>query len=150
MGQPNGPGLADEAVSVPKRGDAAPDPEMQQQFDLAAYGYTGPVKAEAPKPGPPSAQQPESVTLTFNVGSSVDETLLATLRQAVRARVSAEPEPVTEPEAPVVPEPVAETVPTDTAESAWAQAVANLTKPKPNPWAQAMKNLTASSSATES
>lgn len=63
------------------------------------------------------------------------------------------------PEAPLAPEPAASIEPQSAepvepepaaAAPSWADLMANLTKPKPNPWALAMQNLTASSSATES
>lgn len=72
-------GLADEVVSSKKQ--AQPDeaePEMHRRFDLAAYGYQGP-RQEAPTPTPPPAA-PEPVTLTFNIGSTLNGDLLEVLR----------------------------------------------------------------------
>jgi hypothetical protein len=73
-------GLADEAILTPKAGEpvAEPEPdgdelepEMRREFDLTAYGYTGPKQPE-PR-SPTSSLQPRrrtegSVTLTFSVG----------------------------------------------------------------------------------
>ena len=75
-------GLADEAISAPKAADPVEpaeedDPDMARAFDLAAYGYSGPKQPE-PKP--------ESVTLTFNLGESIDEQVFETLRKMVARR----------------------------------------------------------------
>jgi len=94
-------GLADEATKTPKQGEPAeePDeedePDMARAFDLAAYGYAGP-KREAPKPAPPAASSEQAVTLTFPVGSVIDETVLAALRAAVEQRGEPAPAPVPE------------------------------------------------------
>ncbi|MGW1616370.1 head maturation protease, ClpP-related [Streptomyces sp. NPDC002285] len=158
-------GLADEALQVPKAGtpsEPQPDeeePDMARAFDLAAYGYAGPKQPE-PKP--------ESVTLTFNVGDAIDEQLLAVLRKAVARRDPApevtavvEPEPAPAAEEPVeepAPEPEAHAEPAPAAPAAepvdaWADMVAHLTQPDPDPWAELVKNLTkptaSSSAATE-
>jgi ATP-dependent protease ClpP protease subunit len=144
-------GLADEVVQTPKRGDEAAEPEMRQQFDLTAYGYHGPVKAEAPKPGPPPAAETQPVTLTFNLGDTVDQQMVEALRAMVSRQGAApepaavvapepaepEPEPVTVAEPPE-PELPAEPVPADD----WAAAVAHLTQAEPNPWAELISNLT--------
>ncbi|MCX4703873.1 head maturation protease, ClpP-related [Streptomyces sp. NBC_01373] len=146
-------GLADEAITTPKAGEpAAPDeddePEMARAFDLAAYGYAGPRWAE-PEP------KPAQVTLTFNLGESIDEHVFETLRQMVNHRdpapevaaTPAEPqqvpdepaeEPAPEPAAVAEPEPETPAVePVDE----WAAAVAHLTQPKPDPWAEAFAHL---------
>ncbi|NUO42418.1 MAG: Clp protease ClpP [Streptomyces sp.] len=148
-------GLADEVVPTPKRGE--PEPEMRQQFDLAAYGYTGP-RPEEPKA---EAEEPESVTLTFNVGDAIGEQLLAVLRKEVAGRDTAPP---VEDTAPV--EPVAETTPVEPAPEPavepepeapaaepvdeWAAAVAALVTPQPDPWAAAVAHFTRSTSAASS
>lgn len=156
-------GLADEAIQAPKAATPAePDPDeddepdMERAWDLAAYGYTGPAKPEAPKPGPlPAAAPAGAVTLTFPIGSAVDETLIETLRAAVQQpgepvaeAPAAADAPAVEPETPP-DEPVIEADPADE----WAAAVAHLTEPKPDPWADAFAHLTnptaSSSAATE-
>jgi ATP-dependent protease ClpP protease subunit len=173
-------GLADVALSaVPESPNEPEEPEedddeeeaaelvearMRAQFDLAAFGYAGPPQPERPKPTPLTAAQQgeQQVTLTINLGDAIGQDLVAQLRAAVATPVDAsagtpgtgpaeaaaagaeEPPPVAPaPAAPAEPEPAATS-------TTWADAVAALTRPKPNPWAEAMKNLTASSSATES
>ena len=154
-------GLADEVVPTPKRDDG--EPEMRQQFDLAAYGYQGPRRDE-PKA---EAEQPESVTLTFNVGETFGKELTEMLRASV-ARRQAEPaasvaedttpaEPVDEttPVEPAPAEPAIEPVPeAPTAEPVdeWAAVVAHLTQDEPDAWSVLVSNLTttaSSSAATE-
>lgn len=141
-------GLADEAVQAPKAADPVEpaeedEPDMAKAFDLAAYGYTGPARPEAPKPGPPPAAAPESTTLTFNLGAELGEQLVEALRASVQQRgepaaeapaegTPAEPEPLAEPEEPG---PVEESV------NEWAAAVAHLLQPKPDPWAEAFAHL---------
>jgi ATP-dependent protease ClpP protease subunit len=155
-------GLADEAVQAPKAGTPTepaeePEPEMARAWDLAAYGYTGP-RREQPKA---EAEQPESVTLTFNIGDAVGEQLLAVLRKEAALRDSAPlveatvPEPVTEttpvepaPETPAaVPEPEAPAAEPEPADE-WAAAVAGLVTPQPDPWAAAVAHFTHSTSAS--
>ena len=121
-------GLADEATKTPKTGTPTqeptepqpePEPEMRRQFDLTAYGYQGPRQPESPKPSPP-AQAPEpqttEVRLTFNVGESLDEQILALLRKSVAQRgepvATAQPEPVVEPTPDPADTPVPEAVDT--------------------------------------
>lgn len=100
-------GLADEALAAPKAGtpsEPQPDeeePDMARAFDLAAYGYAGPKQPE-PKP--------ESVTLTFNLGESIDEQLLDTLRQMVARRDPA-PEAAATPAEPAPEQPLEEPTP---------------------------------------
>lgn len=143
-------GLADEAVATPKRGDSPPDPEMQQQFDLAAYGYAGPARPEAPKPGPPPAVEAQP-TFVISIADALDEDAVARLRAAVQP-------PAVEPEPVMAVEPVAVAAPTDEpavlAEEPdpWAAVVARLTQPQPDAWATAVARLhstSASSAATE-
>ncbi|MFG2269129.1 head maturation protease, ClpP-related [Streptomyces chartreusis] len=154
-------GLADEALQAPKSGTPTEpkpgegEPEMARAFDLAAYGYAGPKQPE-PKP--------ESVTLTFNLGDTLDEQLLDTLRQMVARRdpapevaaTPAEPaseqpveEPAPEPEARIEPppDPVA---PTDKQADEWAATVARFAQFQPDPWAAAVARLTHSTSAASS
>jgi ATP-dependent protease ClpP protease subunit len=155
-------GLADEAVQAPKSGtptepDEEPEPEMARAWDLAAYGYTGP-RREEPKA---EAEQPESVTLTFNIGDEIGAQLLAAVRKEVAGRdaappVEAVPEPVAE-TTPVepAPEPAAEPEPEAPAaesepEDEWAAAVAGLVTPQPDPWAAAVAHLINSTSAASS
>jgi len=138
-------GLADEATAMPKRGEPVtepaegePAPEMRREFDLTAYGYTGPARPETPKPAPPAASQP---TLTIDIASLLDEETVARLRAAVQPPEPApvEPEPAAAPAAeaePAEPAP-AEPVPVDP----WAAAVAHLIEPKPDPWAEAFAHL---------
>jgi len=137
-------GLADEVVPTPKRGESVadpaegePEPEMRKQFDLTAYGYTGPTQT----PGTDASE----TTLTFSIGAAVGEQLLEAMRAEAKARTDA-PEPVepAEPEAPVAPEPLAVVEPpAETAPEAddWAAAVAHLLQPKPDPWADAFAHL---------
>jgi ATP-dependent protease ClpP protease subunit len=151
-------GLADEAVQAPKAGTPVapveePEPEMARAWDLAAYGYQGPRQPE------PEAQ-PESVTLTFNIGDEIGAQILATLRKEVAGRDAAPPV-----EAPT-PEPVAETTPVEPAPDEpatvpepdapaaepepvdeWAAAVAGLVQPQPDPWAATVAHLINSTSA---
>jgi len=154
-------GLADEMMPARK---PQPEPEEAEpqlrSFDLAAYGYQGPVKSEAPKPAPsPAAEQ--QVTLTFNLGEHLGEHLVAMLRKDVENRattttaeapdpaavVPEQPEPVAE--LPAEPEPEAPADDTD----AWADIVAHLSQPDPDPWAALVSHLTeptaSSSAATE-
>lgn len=160
-------GLADEAITTPKAGDPAvvPDedaePEMARAFDLAAYGYTGPARQEAPRPTPPPAApepQASEPTLTEDIRSLIGEEVAAQLRAAVAS--APEPEPVHEPapEAPAAevrgehgpelldhqPEPAA---PVD---DPWAAAVARLIQPARDPWAALVARFTPSTSAASS
>ncbi|CAL9351475.1 ATP-dependent Clp protease proteolytic subunit [Streptomyces sp. enrichment culture] len=152
-------GLADEVVPTPARPGQEPDaePDMRKQFDLTAYGYTGPRRDE-PKA---EAEQPESVTLTFTIGDAISEQLLAVLRKEAARREQAppveamasdlvaevtpvepapeEPASVPEPEAPAA-EPVDE----------WAAVVARLVTPQPDPWAALVARFTHSTSAASS
>jgi ATP-dependent protease ClpP protease subunit len=151
-------GLADEAIPTPKRGEPVPqptedEPEMRKQFDLTAYGYTGPANPEAPAPSPPpvAEQQPP---LVISIADALDEAFVEQLRAMVRGRDTpvADVEPVavaSEPAAelaPVVPAveaqaAVEETEPTSDPVDEWAAAVAHLTQPKPDPWADAFSHL---------
>jgi ATP-dependent protease ClpP protease subunit len=163
-------GLADEAIAAPKAGtpaepDEEPEPDMARAWDLAAYGYTGPRQPE------PEAQ-PESVTLTFNVGDAIGEQLLAVLRKDIALRDAAPPveaaasepvaevtpvepaaeEPAVEPEA-LAAEPEPETPAAPAApEDPWAALTAHLTQDEPDAWSVLVSNLTttaSSSAATE-
>lgn len=148
-------GLADEVVPIPKRSGepGEPEPEMRKEFDLTAYGYAGPAKPEAPKPGPPPAAEAQP-TLTIALADLLDEETVARLRAAA----APEPAPVIEPEAPVAPEPVAVVEPPEPAApaepvDAWADITAHLTQTEPDPWAGLVSHLTnptaSSSAATE-
>lgn len=150
-------GLADEALAVPKKGEPVEDePDMARAFDLAAYGYAGPKWAE-PEP------QPAQVTLTFNLGESIDEHVFESLREMVARRdpapevaaAPAEPGPVQDepveapaPEATAIaeppPEPSAETEPADE----WAAVVARFAQFQPDPWAAAVARFTRKTSAS--
>lgn len=85
-------GLADEALAVPKKGEPVEpqpgqeEPDMVRAWDLAAYGYTGPAKPEAPKPGPPPAPVAEQPTLVISIADLLDEDAVARLREAVTPR----------------------------------------------------------------
>jgi ATP-dependent protease ClpP protease subunit len=152
-------GLADEALTVPKTGEPVeqPDeeePDMARAWDLAAYGYQGPTRPEAPKPTPPAPRAEGEPTLTIALADLLDETTVARLRAAVQTPApAAEPVAVVEPEpedpaAPAAPEQIPEPI------NEWAAAVARLTQPSPDPWAAAVARLTrnttsASSAATE-
>ncbi len=129
-------GLADEALTIPKTGEPVepePDevePDMQRAWDMAAYGYAGPQQAQAPKPAPPATAPEQTVTLTFPIGSAIDETVLETLRAAVKQR--SEPAvPAVEDTAPagqVVPE---NAVTDDVTPVAPAEPVAVIEEPAP-------------------
>jgi ATP-dependent protease ClpP protease subunit len=92
-------GLADEMMPARKK-QSEPDeaePEMRR-FDLAAYGYQGP-RQEAPTPAPPpAAPEPESVTLTFNIGSTLNGDLV----EVLRAMAQQPSEPATPPTVPEI------------------------------------------------
>jgi ATP-dependent protease ClpP protease subunit len=156
-------GLADEALSVPKRGEPVepaepgkdePEPEMARAWDLAAYGYAG------PKPEQPAD---EPVTLTFNIGAGVDAQVLEALRAMVAGRTEPEPEAViepVEPEVPAAPEPVAaapgpaapaEPEPSAQApepEDAWAALTAHFTTDEPDAWSVLVSNLTSTTASS--
>jgi ATP-dependent protease ClpP protease subunit len=155
-------GLADEAVQAPKSGDSVePDeddePDMARAFDLAAYGYTG------PKPAPAPAGAEQSVTLTFNLGESIDEQIVETLRKMVARHdptpdvtataadtEPADPAPEDTPVEPAPEAPHAAPEPAEPAagpEDAWAAAVARLTQPQ-DPWAATVARLTRNTSAS--
>jgi ATP-dependent protease ClpP protease subunit len=169
-------GLADEAVQTPKAGTPAdePDgdePEMARAYDLAAYGYAGP-RAEQPK----AEEEPITVTLTFNVGDTLDEQILATLRKAVAQR-GERTAPAAEDTTPVEPVAVAERpaeelateyrgehgpelvalaeepapeAPAAEPVNEWAAMVAHLTQPEPDPWAALVAHYTNNASAARS
>lgn len=155
-------GLADEVVPMPKRGGEPEEPEMRQEFDLAAYGYQGPKQPEAPKPSPPPSAPEQGVTLTFNVGDAIGEQLLAVLRKevaeqdpapeveaTVAATEPAEPVAVT---TPVEPAPEPETSATDPADEWTALVAALIPQDEPDAWSVLVSNLTttaSSSAATE-
>ncbi|SEO83393.1 head maturation protease, ClpP-related [Actinacidiphila rubida] len=176
-------GLADVALSaVPESPNEPADPEEEDEdeselmearlhasFDLAAFGYAGPPKAQRPKPGPPPAAEPaaataEPTTLTIRLGDAVGEDLVATLRRAIAKDSSPQPSgtgPQGEDEAagtdasPEAPEPAAaddEPAEDPAAADPWAEHIARLTTPQPDPWAADIARLTgpASSRATES
>ena len=142
-------GLADEVVPIPNRsaepGQDDPEPEMRKEFDLTAYGYTGPAQSPA--------TAASEATLTINLGAALGEDLVERLRAAVASPpVVPEPVVVVEPEpaaAAPAAEPVAEPKPVDE----WAGAFAHLLEPEPDPWTAAFAHLTnpdaSSSAATE-
>jgi ATP-dependent protease ClpP protease subunit len=160
-------GLADEMV--PARKQQPDEPEMRRDFDFAAYGYHGPRQPEQPKPTPPPAAEPEKTTLTIDIGSVLGEAFVEQLRASVLA--AAEPAaPGAEPETPAVPQapPADDTAgpdpqpatpsdpdpaPAAEPDNTWADVVAHLTQPDPDPWAELTSHLTAptasSSAATE-
>lgn len=156
-------GLADEAIPAA----AAPtddDPAMRAQWDPAIYGYNGPPKPAAPKPGPPARVQTDdepAPTLVISIAEILDEDAVARLRAAVRAPegVSAEPlgtgpdETAAGPVAPpVAAEPAAPTPPApEPAADGWDAIITGLTTPEPAPWATAFAHLTTTpaSSATD-
>ena len=153
-------GLADEAIQAPKAGtpsEPEPDeePDMVRAWDLAAYGYAGPRREE------PKAEQ----GLTEDIRGLIGEEVAAQLRAAVGEPGLEEPaepaaaeepgeEPAAEPAEDNEPEPAAddEEPPAEPA-NAWADMVAHLTQPDPDPWAELVNNLTqptaSSSAATE-
>jgi ATP-dependent protease ClpP protease subunit len=155
-------GLADELLAARKQ---QPEPDeaepAMRQFDLTAYGYHGPVKAEAPKPSPPPVAEAQPVTLTFNLGDTVDEQMVEALRAMVRQRGAAaepaavvDPEPA-EPEVPADPVAVAEPLEPEApvepaAADVWAALTAGLTQPPSDPWAAAVARFTHSTSAASS
>lgn len=144
-------GLADEVVPTPKRGDG--EPEMRQQFDLAAYGYQGPRQEQ------PKAEEPQP--LTINIGAAIGEDFVEQLRAIVRQEVAnrseppvAEPVEETTPVEPAPEEPA--TVPEQEAPAAepvdeWSASVAGLLPDDDaDDWSALVSNLidhTASSSA---
>jgi ATP-dependent protease ClpP protease subunit len=159
-------GLADEALSVPKRGEPVEpqpgeeEPDMARAWDLAAYGYDGPKQAESTEP---AAVEPDPLpTLIINVENALgDEEIVKRLREMAAGYTpeqTSEPPPEipeqahlddaksadnkTEPEpaAVVEPEPVDE----------WAASVAHLVQPKPDPWAALVARYTHSTSAASS
>ncbi|MCG0065028.1 Clp protease ClpP [Streptomyces tricolor] len=152
-------GLADEVVPTPKRGDG--EPEMRQQFDLAAYGYHG------PRPTEPKAEAEQQTTLTINIGATLDEDFVEQLRAMVRKASKPGPVEDTTPVEPVAtvehrgepgPELVALTEPEPEAPAVdpvdeWAALTAHLIQDEPDAWSVLVSNLTtttaSSSAATE-
>ncbi|MFD4257723.1 head maturation protease, ClpP-related [Streptomyces sp. NPDC058534] len=157
-------GLADEAVEFPKSGKSVPapveepEPEMRQQFDLAAYGYTGPRGAtDEPVENPPapggSASHPEvQPTLTISLADLLDEEAIARLRAAVHPP-AADPETPAVPETPTVTDTAGPDAEPEPPADPWAAAVARLAQPQADPWATAVarftSNTASSSAATE-
>ncbi|MGW3135904.1 head maturation protease, ClpP-related [Streptomyces sp. NPDC001139] len=150
-------GLADEAIAVPQSGEPVaepeeeevePEPEMRRQFDLAAYGYAGPNRPEAPKPAPPAAAEAEQVTLTFNVGSTIGEQFAELLRASVAQRV----EPVKDGPAPQAAEDTTpaepEPEPEAPAEDTWADTIAHLTRDDADDWSALVSHLTSNSASS--
>jgi hypothetical protein len=154
-------GLADELLPArkqqPEPGEAEP---AMRQFDLTAYGYTCPAKAETPKPGPPPAAEAQQVTLTFNLGDTVDEQMVEALRAMVRTKKAEPepqavvvPEPTVEPEVPAEPvaaaEPVEPAAPIEPAPADdWAADVAHLTTTPADEWAADLAHLTGPDSSS--
>ena len=154
-------GLADEALSVPKRGEPVEpqpgeqEPDMARAWDLAAYGYTGPAKAESPKPTPPPvAPSDVQAALTEDVRSLIGEEVAAQLRAAVAepsaeaAVTDAEGEPtaasVHQPEAAADPEPATDPVdPAPVGEPVeWADLTAHLIPDDADNWSALVSNVT--------
>lgn len=96
-------GLADEVDDPARKGEDAPEMAVAARagWDLSVFRYAGREEApapepaaqapETPKPAPPAAAQTPApsaseVTLTFNLGESIDEQILDTLRQMVARR----------------------------------------------------------------
>ena len=159
-------GLADEAITAPKSGTPAaePDgdePEMARAYDLTAYGYTGP-RREQPKAEEPTAEPEQQTTLTINIGATLDEDFVEQLRAMVRKAAKPAPVEDTTPVEPVAavehegehgpelvaladdPEPATEPV------DEWAALTAHLTEPEPHPWAALVARFTNTTSAARS
>lgn len=142
-------GLADEVVPTPKRGDG--EPEMRQQFDLAAYGYTGP-RTEQPK-----AEAGLTEDIRTLIGEEIATQLAAAVAPHAEGTVPAEPVAETTPVEPAPEPPATEPEPEAPAaepEDEWAASVASLL---PNDgaddWSAHVSHLTdhtaSSSAATE-
>jgi hypothetical protein len=159
-------GLADEAIPAATAEPAADD-AMHAQWDPAVYGYNGPPKRAAPKPGPPKAKaqdEPAVPTLVISIADLLDEDAVARLRAAVAVPADASagtpgtdsaeaPAAGAEPPPPVAPAPavpVAEPDAQTESEDDWDAIVANLTKPADD-WSSAFTHLTQTpaSSATD-
>jgi ATP-dependent protease ClpP protease subunit len=156
-------GLADEVVPARKQGEPDEAEPTMRQFDLTVYGYAGPAKPAAPKPGPPPAMDvtehvAEPATLVISIADLLDEDAVARLRAAVAA--APEPEPVHEAaqEAPATewrgehgPELLDHhTEPAAPVDDPWAAAVARLVQPARDPWAALVARFTPSTSADSS
>lgn len=131
-------GLADEALSIPKTGEpvepepvpSEAEPDMQRAWDMAAYGYAGPQRTQAPKPAPPVNGPEQTVTLTFPIGSAIDETVLESLRAAVKRR--SEPvAPAVEDATPAVQADADNAATDDVTPDAPAEPVAVIEEPAP-------------------
>lgn len=155
-------GLADEALQAPKSGtpsepEPEPDeePDMARAWDLAAYGYAGPPREE------PKAEAGLTEDIRSLIGEEVAAQLRASIGEPGLEEEPAEPaaeepgeEPAAEPAADSEPEPAADDEePSAEPANAWADMVAHLTQPDPDPWAELVNNLTqptaSSSAATE-
>jgi ATP-dependent protease ClpP protease subunit len=139
-------GLADEALATPRTGEPVEQPEqdepdMARAWDLAAYGYTGPVQPERPKPGPPPAAREDKsqrVVLTAALGDTVGEEIVAMIRRAVAKNQSPPAEdPATEPDQPVEPEAGIEPDPAD----GWSTDLAHLTTEPADDWSADLSHL---------
>ncbi|MFE1205648.1 head maturation protease, ClpP-related [Streptomyces sp. NPDC058762] len=145
-------GLADEVVPTPKRGDG--EPEMRQQFDLAAYGYHGPRKDEPKAEGEWATPEPQPTTLTIPIGSALGQQIVEALREQVSGQPTETPaEPVAE-TTPVepAPAPAEPEAPAAEPEDPWAAMTAHLTQDEPDAWSVLVSTLTttaSSSAATE-
>lgn len=158
-------GLADEAIDA---APAAEEPAMSAHWDLTAYGYAGPPKPAAPKPGPPPAkaqadEETAETTLTIRIDAAVGEQMLDDIRRLVKSQqsetASVEPSGTGPGEAtaagsessPVAPGPAAPTEPEAQPEPEWADAFAHLTTPPVDDWSAAFAHLTQTpaSSATD-
>jgi ATP-dependent protease ClpP protease subunit len=164
--------LADEAVAAgladevgPSRTVAPEEPEMRKQFDLTAYGYTGPARPKDPEPAPPPVDEAQP-TLVISIADVLDADTVARLRAAFQAPAAEPkdieyrgehgpelvlPEPVVEPEPVAAAEPIEPEAPAEpAAANAWAALTAGLVQPPSDPWAAAVARFTHSTSAASS
>jgi ATP-dependent protease ClpP protease subunit len=150
-------GLADEMLPARKAQPGEAEPEMRQ-FDLAAYGYTGPRREEPKAEGEWATPEPQPTTLTIPIGSALGRQIVEALTaqfggqpvESAPVEPVAEAAPIEPASEPASPEPEAAAAePVDE----WADMVAHLTKDEPDAWSVLVSNLTtttaSSSAATE-
>jgi ATP-dependent protease ClpP protease subunit len=161
-------GLADEAIPAAAAAEPDADDALHAKWDLDAFGYQGPPKPAAPKPGPPplraqadEEQQEQPPALVISIADILDDSLIERLRAAVQAPTNVSAEPVgTGPDEtaageaapPVAAEPAAPTTePAPATDDGWDAIIAGLTTPEPDPWSAAFAHLTqtTASSATD-